>query len=107
VTLGTELTPAFLLQALGTAAGIVYAWAYARSRIEALEKRLADAELFAAAEKAAFSLYRETQARQLVSREILRDVETSIGNRFSGMESQLGYLRERLDDLHDRMLPGR
>lgn len=100
MTIGTEITLASVLQVLITVAGIIYAWADSRSRIVALEKRVAEQETSIRLHQEVFSMYRETQARQLVTREVLRDVETSIGQ-------QLTYLRERMDDLHDRMLPPR
>lgn len=85
MTIGTEITLASLIQLALTLGAIVYAWADARGRIGHLERRLERAEAGlrdinarTLAQLEAFALYREQQARELVSREILREVEARI-----------------------------
>lgn len=118
MSIGTEITLATIIQLALTAGGIVYAWADMRTRALELERRLdkaeastRDAHTRVAAQQEAFSLYQVQQARELISREVLREVETRIGGHISNVEDrltqQLGQVRDRLDDLSDRSIPPR
>jgi len=102
MTVGTEITFAGIVQLFVTAGGIVYAWADARGRIGALERRLEKAEAGARiadarilAQQEAFALYRERQAREVVSREILREVEARITSEIRDLR---GLFAEAISD---------
>lgn len=102
MTIGNEITFASIIQLFVTACAIIYAWVDARGRIDALERRLekaesgarnADARTFALQE--AFALYRERQAREVVSREILREVEARITSEIRDLR---GLFAEAISD---------
>lgn len=119
MTIGAEVTVGNLIQIALTAVGVIYAWFDMRGRqiesekrIDKLETGVRDANLRITAQQESFSLYQIQQARELATRESLREFDARIGasltevkNDVRDVRDEVGQVRERIDVLIDR--PGR